>query len=140
MTIGFHIIDGSGKKTLVKVSNNNEILVVNQFQSAEKITLVSDNVVVNILKPRPNNQIIITGLIVNTNRDVGVNGAIIEIYEASSASSSTIQKSILSFDLTKNETVVTSPVLIQTTEGVFINAKASDSEVNITVLSYFAPA
>jgi len=30
--------------------------------------------------------------------------------------------------------------LIETTEGKFINAKASDSDVNVTLLSYFAPA
>jgi len=131
-------IEGN-KKNTVDVSKNNELFVTQRFSSAEKITLVSDNVAVTIVKPRAGERMIITGLIVNTNRDVGVNGAAIEIYEATAENSTSVSKAILSFDLAKSQTVVTSPVLIETSAGVFVNAKSNDSEVNVTLLCYFVP-
>ena len=121
------------------ISNNNELMVAQQFSTAKKVTLNVDNTAFNLVKPRAGNKIIITGMIVNTNRDIGPNGAVIDIFETSSETSGTIDTPILSFDLIKNQTTITAPILIETTEGKFINAKASDSDVNVTLLSYFAP-
>jgi len=122
------------------VSDNNELMVAQQFSTSSKVTLTVDNTAVNLVKPRAGEKVIITGLIVNTNRDIGVNGALIEIFETSSATSGTVDTPIVSFDLIKNQTTVTAPILVETTEGKFINAKADDSEVNVTLFSYFAPA
>ena len=128
------------KGNFAQVSDNNELMIATQFSSAEKVTLTVDNTAVNLVKPRAGQKAIITGLIVNTNRDIGVNGALIEIYEASSETSGTVDKAILSFDLIKNQTTITAPILIETNEGKFLNAKADDSEINVTLLCYFAPA
>ncbi len=123
----------------VEVSNKGELFTRLQFSSAEKISLIADNVVVNIVKPRSGQKMIITGLIVNTDRDIGVNGANVQIYEAVSATTSTSAKDILTFDLIKNSTVVTAPILIETVAGRYINAVADDSIVNVTLLCYFVP-
>lgn len=131
-------IQGSKGRT-VDVSSNQELLVVKRFSSAQNITLVSDNVAVNLIAPRSGEKVIITGLIVNTNRDIGVNGAKIEIYEATGPTETTVETAIMTFDLPKNETVPLNGLLIETNEGKYINAKADDSEVNITLLCYFAP-
>jgi len=128
----------SGK--FASVSENNELMTAQQFSKASKVTLTVDNTAVNLVKPLAGKKVIVTGLIVNTNRDIGVNGALIEIYEASDEGAETVDDAIMSFDLTKNQSVVTAPILIETTEGKFINAKASDSDVNVTLLSYFAPS
>ena len=121
------------------VSDNNELMIAQQFSTANKVTLTSDNTAVNLIKPQAGKKVIITGLIVNTNRDIGVNGALIEIYETSTETSGTIDRAIISFDLIKNQNAITAPILIETNEGKFINAKASDSDVNVTLFSYFAP-
>jgi len=130
------IIQGNNGKT-ARVSDTGELVVQPPFSQATRVILTVDNTPLNFVKARALEKLIITGIIVNTNRDVGVNGALIEIYEASSESSATVDKGILSFDLIKNQTVVTSPLFIETTAGKFINAKASDSEVNITLLGFF---
>jgi len=124
---------------IAKISDNNELMIAQQFSTASKVTLTVDNTAVNLVKPLAGKKVIVTGLIVNTNRDIGVNGALIEIFEASSETSGTVDKGILSFDLVKNQTTITAPILLETNEGKFINAKADDSEVNVTLLSYFAP-
>jgi len=131
-------IEGNSKRT-ADVSKNSELFVTQRFSSAEKITLVSDNVAITIVKPRSGERMIITGLIINTNRDVGVNGAVVEIYESAAENSTVVSKAILSFDVPKSSSVVTSPILIETSAGVYVNAKADDSEVNVTLLCYFVP-
>ncbi len=119
-----------------QITPQHELLTRLQFSSAEKRQIIDANAV-NFVKPLPGQFVIITGVIVNTDRNVGVNGTAIEIFEAASESSTTSTKDILSFDLVKNQNVVATSLLIQTTEGVFINAKADDFNVNITLLSYF---
>jgi len=130
------LIQGNNGKT-ARVSNTGELVVHPPFSQATRVILTVDNTPLNFVKARALEKLIITGIIVNTNRDIGVNGALVEIYEASSVASSTVDKGILSFDLVKNQTVVTAPLFIETTQGKFINAKASDSEVNITLLGFF---
>jgi len=112
-------------------------MVSQNFSSAEKITLVANDTAITIVNPRSGERMVITGLIVNTNRDIGVNGAVIQIYESDEEDSSVVFKAILSFDIPKSTTIVTSPVLIETTQGKFINAISDDVNVNVTLLCYF---
>ena len=134
MTIPFHIEGRDG--SLVNVTRDGAISVEAHFSSAEKITLDSDNTAKTIVKPRSGEIMIITGLIVNTGK--GIPGdVLVQIYESATENSTVVSKAILSFDMVKNQTIVTSPVLIATTEGTYINAVADDSDVNVTLLCYF---
>jgi len=134
MTTAFNLKGRDG--ALVEVSRDGALTVEQHFSSAEKITLDGDNVAKTIVKPRAGEIMIITGLIVNTNRAISQD-VLIQIYESAEEGSSVVSKAILSFDMVKSQTVVTSPVLIATNEGTFINAIADDSNVNITLLCYF---
>jgi len=89
MPLKVFILDTETGK-FAKVSANNELMVAQQFSTASKVTLTVDDTAVNLVKPQAGKKIIVTGLIVNTNRDIGVNGALIEIYEASSETSGTV--------------------------------------------------
>ena len=135
MAIPFKIQGDNGNNLLV--SKAGEILTRPQFSLAEKRTITDSNAV-NFVKPRAGFKTIITGLIVNTDRSVGVDGALIEIYEATSEDSTVSTKDILSFDLVKNQNVVTAPILIETSGGTFINGKANDFNANVTLLCYFS--
>ncbi len=133
------LIQGNNGNT-ANVTDSGEFVISPRFAQATKVTLIADNTPLNLVRAVASQKLIITGLIVNTNRDIGVNGALVEIYEASDDSTATVDKAILSFDLTKNQTVVTSPLLFETTAGKYINAKADDSNVNVTILGYFVPS
>jgi len=79
---------------------------------------------------------IITGLIVNTGK--GIPGdVLVQIYESVDKNSSVVAKAVMSFDMVKNQTIPILSILIETTEGSYINAIADDSDVNITLLCYF---
>jgi len=132
--------DGLGKSNVAQISNQGELITrPGQFSTSKK-QQITDSSAVNFFKPIAGKKFIVTGIIINTDRNVGVNGSVIEIYEASSATSTTIDASIISVDLVKNQTNALTPFLIETEEGKFINGKADDFNVNISVLGYFANA
>jgi len=135
MTIPVHLQGGNGN--LAQVSRGGAVMVSQNFSTAEKITLIADDTALTIITPRAGERMIITGLIVNTDRNIGVNGAAVQIYESDGEDSSVASTAILSFDIPKSTTVVTSPLLIETTQGKFINAISDDSSVNVTLLCYF---
>lgn len=122
---------------VAEVSINGELFVRPQFSLAEKRN-ITDSSAVNFVNPRAGFKTIITGVIVNASRTVGNDGSLVELYEADSETSTDSLKDILSFDLSKRETVTTPPTLIETTGGTFINATASDFSINITLLCYFS--
>ena len=135
MSILTRLLGNSGNT--VEISKLGEIFTRLQFSSAETVSLTADDVVVNIVKPRSREKMIITGLIVNSDRSV-VGEAKVEIYESLTEGGAS-SKDILTFDIPKNSTVVTSPILIETAAGRYINAVSDDSTVNVTLLCYFVP-
>jgi len=134
MTTAFNIKGRDGN--LAEVTKAGTIISSVRFSSAEKITLVADDVAITIVKPRAGENMIITGFIVNTAKNIQ-GDVTVQIYESAGEDSSVVSKAIMSFDMIKNQNIVTAPILIQTTEGTFINAIADDSDVNVTLLCYF---
>lgn len=107
-----------------------------RFSEAKKQQITDANAV-NFFQPLAGKKVIITGMIINTDRNVGVNGSLIEIYEASAEDSTTIVTDIISIDQVKNITSPLVPLFIETAEGSYINGKADDFNVNVTVLGYY---
>ena len=90
----------------------------------------------NFHKPSAGKRFVITGFIVATNRNVGVNGASIIFYEASAVDTLTVDKTILQLDMVKNEILPISGVNVILTEGVFLNGKTDDDDVLATIAGY----
>jgi len=135
MTIDTRIRGNQNDKT-ADVTNNGELITrVIKFSTPIKQQITDSNAV-NFLGARSKSKIILTGVIINADRNVGVNGALVDLYEASDATSTTIDTSILSIDVAKSTTLIITPLLIETTQGKFINAKADDFNINMTVLGY----
>ena len=94
---------------------------------------------VNLISPRAGQKVIVTGLIINTNRAVQ-NEALVKVYETDAIDSSTplTDGEIMTFDIPKSQTVIIPLTsFIETRQGAYINAVADDSTVNVTMLCYF---
>ncbi len=136
--IKVNIVDGFGDSTPVKVSPQGEILTrqlkfgEGQFQSMDTI-----DTAFNFFKSRAAERFVITGILINTNKDIGVNGATFDLYEASSASSTAIDKQLVRLNILKNDTVAIPGTFLAVTEGKFLNGKTDDATVNVTVGGYF---
>lgn len=135
MVIKFLVQGGSGN--IADVTNEGFLLTQSTRFSEPSKQSITDSNAVNFWKPMSGEKFIITGIIINTDRNVGVNGAVIDIYEADSEDSTVISKSILSLDQSKTITSPIFPLNSETTEGKYINGKASDFNVNITVFGYY---
>ena len=90
----------------------------------------------NFHTPTPGKRLVVTGLVVATNRNVGVNGATIILYEAESATSLTVDKTLLQLDMTKNEILPILGLNSILSEGVFLNGKTDDDDGLVTITSY----
>lgn len=135
--IKVNLIDGKGKGNLAEISEQGELITrPAQYSKAVKKQIIDANAV-NFFMPLVGKKFIFTGIILNTDRNVGVNGALTEVYEASAEDSTTIVNPIIAIDQAKNITSPLIPLLIETAEGSFINGKADDFNVNISVLGYF---
>ena len=138
MTLKIFIKDGGGTGSLAEVSGAGE-LVVKGYGNSEIAfnTMTSANTAYNFFIPKSGQNFVITSVIF----DVGA-AAVIDLYESSSATSTTIDKQIFKFSLIKDTFVpITLPFggFIKITEGEFLNAKTSVQPVDMTIIGFYKP-
>ena len=100
-----------------------------------KAMTVNDQVY-NFLINDVNKLIVITDVIAFGDRSVGTNGSVVNIYEATASDSGTITKEVLRLDIGKNSSFVATGLNYVLSQGVFLNAKQSDNNVNLTIGAY----
>ncbi|KKK66013.1 hypothetical protein LCGC14_2968350 [marine sediment metagenome] len=65
------------------------------------------------------------------------NNATVEIYEASSTSSATVDKIIMQFEIGQNEFHPFTSLSLLVNAGKWINAKTDDDDVHMNILGYY---
>ena len=133
------ISDGSGGGHLARVTHAGELIIVRgNYDSTFNAAMTSINTAYNLVTPKSGFQFIVTGIVLNADKNVSAtDGAIAVLYEATSDTTTTASKTLLTLNIGKNTTVPLTGILIQTTKGLFINAKTDDATVNITLLGYY---
>ena len=96
-------------------------------------TLAADNTPVNFIEPQGGKKIVITDIILTANRDVGVNGALVQVYCATAPDSSAITVGLLDIDMLKNTGRDLIGVNFIIDEGFWVNAISDDSSIQITL-------
>ena len=95
------------------------------------------NTAYNFFPPKTRKEIVITDIIISTNKDVTVNGSLIEIYCANNATSLTVEEEILTTQSAKNTTTVLTGLNWKIPSGFWINAKCASATVYITITGYY---
>ena len=133
------ISDGSGGGHLARVTHAGELIIVRgNYDSTFNAAMTSINTAYNLVTPKSGFQFIVTGIVLNADKNVSAtDGAIAELYEATTDTTTTSSKTLLTLNIGKNTTVPLTSILIQTTKGVYVNAKTDDATVNITLLGYY---
>jgi len=133
------ISDGSGGGHLARVTHAGELITVRgNYDSTFNAAMTSINTAYNLVTPKSGFQFIVTGIVLNADKNVSAtDGAIAVLYEATSATTTTASKVLLTLNIGKNSTVPLTGILIQTTRGVYVNAKTDDATINITLLGYY---
>lgn len=134
-------IKGTESGNNAKVTSRGELVTGPlEFSTAVFKSLTVDDAPVNFFKPRAGERLVITALIIQTDRNVVTTGVTVDIYEASADDSGTIDTQLIQFDMGRQDTIIITGINSIITEGKFINAKASDSNVLITISGYFVPS
>ncbi len=131
-------IEEGGHRT--KVTTIGE-LVVGAYDHDDKgvVNLDQDNVAENLFLPKVGSRLVLTGCIVSAARNIATD-VLVDIYEATSITDTVIASSILELDMPKSTLVPLFPLNLLISEGAFVNAKADDSNVRITLFGHYVPA
>jgi len=136
------LVSGSGNGIPAGVSANGEVLTrafdysTPAFQNMDQTTDAF-----NFQSPSAGEQFIITGVILSGNRDIGVNGAITTIYEATGIDTTTITtaRTLLEVEVPKSTVFPFLTPDIKVGEGFFVNGQADDVSVRVSLYGYFIP-
>jgi len=137
-----HVISGSGNGRSADVSVNGEMITrafnysTPAFQNMDQTTDAF-----NFQSPSVGEQFVITGVVLSGNRDIGVNGAITTIYEATGIDSTTITAAriLLEVEIPKSTVFPFLVPNILVGEGFFVNGHTDDNNVRVALYGYFVP-
>lgn len=136
--IGIKLIDGKGSNSTAKVDPNG-VVAVGPLKSSipvfKQINIV--DTAFNFFEAVGGMRFLITSVVINATRSTSVNGSLVEIYEANSATSTVVVKDLLTIDIARSATVPILPLQLDVAPGAFINGKAGSVDVNVTIAGYF---
>ena len=131
----FRILGSKG--ATAEVTKSGELVVAPlSYDDVANQTLNSANVAENFFRPRSLKQFVITTILINADKSVTTD-VIVDVYEASTSDSTTIDKAIFHAEVLKNDQRDITGLRLLVSSGKFINAKADDANVNISIMGYF---
>lgn len=139
MTLKIQISDGyEGHRYLAGVSSSGELVIKGFGESESKYNAMSSiNTAYNFFIPKSKKNFIITSILFS-----GPGAASIDVYEAPSATSTTIDKQLLHIEiLEKAFYPINLPFggFLIVTEGEFLNAKTDAVSVFMTIIGHYRP-
>ena len=138
--IDVRLVDGATGKA-ARVSDAGELVIGAAGHSDPRsVYLDAVDTAYNIRKPVSGQQYVITAIILATNLNIGVGGATVIFYEASTEDTATVDKIIFQAQILKNSSFVITGIDWEVSEGKFLNAKTDDDDVYVTIATYMTPA
>jgi len=108
------------------------------FNLAEFNELGTADTAFNFYKPRSGQQFIVTNIFVYGDKQIAGNAnATVEIYEALTESTTTVEKIILQFEIGQNEFQPFTGLNLLVNSNRFVNAKTDDDDVHMNILGFY---
>lgn len=109
-----------------------------QASLAYNATLEVDDIVANIVPGKGGEIFCITGIVLTGNKNISTTvDAVVDIYEANSPTSATVITTLLTIPVARSSQTVLTSILLETSEGSYINGKTSDDDVLVTILGFY---
>lgn len=140
MSVSFHLEDGHGSNRRVVVTQYGELAVGQlHYSSSTSANLDVVDTAYNLIAPREQQEhIIITGMALTANRNVGTSDSSIQVYTSDIGPDSRTQETLLiQTELAKNDTLVLNPIAIEVPPAKWVNAECNDDDVFVTLLYYY---
>ena len=132
----------SSKQNEASVTSAGELVVGSYSHDLTEFNeLGTINVGVNFYQPVRKRRFVITGVVAAGNLSISASAlATVIIYEASSETTATVDKSLIQFGITRLQTSALLPLNILVSEGKFVNAKTDDDDIFMTIMGFYIPA
>lgn len=93
----------------------------------------------NFIEPKQDRIIVITDILLATDKSAAINGTIIEVYDTSASDSIVIDELIIRADLTRQGIRDLTGLNLRIPAGKWVNAKADGIGSEVTIMFYYAP-
>ncbi len=135
------IKDGTGTDHKARVTAFGQVITGPvDYNSVATQELAVASTVYNFVEPLAGHRIVVDGLLLYANRNVGVNDATVTIYESTvGPDSAVISQTILQTQMLKQSRADIIGINFLCSEGSWINASTDDDDVFLTVLYYYVP-
>ena len=141
MSLLVKIGDGRGKCTEAIVTDRGQLVTSPlDFSSAYTKEVNATATAFNFIGPIAGKRFIITDILLYADKNVGVNDASVQIYEANSVTSTVESKTILDIEMVKQTSRDITGLNLILTEGVYLNIKTDDATIFSTVMGYYVDA
>lgn len=138
MTIDVKIKDGWGSGSEACVTERGQLITSPlDYSLAYPVAAAVDNTAYNFVPPISGKRFVVTDILLYANKGVGASDAAVEIYEADSATETTIVKSILAIEMLKNTSRDLIGLNLLISEGKWLNIKTDDNTIFATVMGYY---
>jgi len=138
--LSFFLKSGDGNPFSAHITDFGALAVAPlKFSTPQFVELTAANVPGNFVSPTPGSSIVITDITIHANRNVGVNDATVEIYEASGIDVTAAIKTIFKQEVPKNSTLPLNGLHWMARPGAFLNVKSNDTIVFVNLACYFVP-
>jgi len=139
MGINTTIIDGSGSGKNAKVSSRGQLITSPlEFSIAYTVEVNATATAFNFVPPLSGKQFVITDILLYADKNVGVNDASVQIYEADAINTTTISKTILDIEMVKQTSRDITGLNLIISKGKWLNIKTDDATIFATIMGYYA--
>jgi len=108
------------------------------FDQVVAKTLTSAGVALNFYPPKVSQCFVVTGILLTADKQVNQD-VLVDVYEGTTVSETTIDRAILHVEMLKNSGRDITNLNILIREGKWVNAKADDADVFVTIMGYYVP-
>jgi len=140
MTLNVEIVDGRGGGAKARCTTRGE-LVINRFAYSTPYTATAAviNTAYNFVGPISAKQFVVTDILLYANKNVGAGDASVQVYEATSATETTVSKAVLDIEMLKQTSRDLTGLNLIISEGKWLNIKTDDNTIFATVMGYYVP-
>ena len=97
-----------------------------------------DDTPVTLISPKAGQVVVVTGGLISTNRNVGNDGANVDVYYAESdTSTDTTNELIGVVDFAKNSAIATTPIVLEVPIGNYVLLKTNDNSATASLFYHF---
>ena len=138
MTINVRVQNGDDG-TVAKVTSRGQLVTSPlDFSTPIQKDLDLADTAYNFFVPKTNKQFVITGIFAKADQQVSNTvSATVVIYEATSASTTDVSKTIFQTVMLRNDLLVATGMNFLVSNGKWINAKTTDDDIHMTITGYY---